>query len=692
MKKILITMLIALTMCLFLAFSVSAEEYELVDNLGTPGWYTGNYELIKDKDAQVVLSNGNGTYTRYPAYYVLKYSITVKDGAVTEAYVNGFDYSFINDSLGTSYKAGDMYKVELPEGLTTVKNGFFGHNPKEPNVVELIMSDTITSVSSHAFRETTNLKKVVVSKNLKSLGGYAFYKAKGLEEVIFRGGSEAELDVSGDNIFFECTALKELDLSNRKIISLGSSFLSKCSNLGKVTLPESLESTGYCSIFNNPKMYFASDFLPQNFKTAGQHFLSGCVNINKAIYFPEGFEGFTATYNFSSDQSVPADITLVFLGKMEGDLNLLQASVSNGRKITLIFTKNQFSDLTGKFVTACDDGTIAYIGKTASEGNNYVSQEGTLTLLLGNPSDANTQYKVNEDGDILYYVNSKTYNIFFCGGDKVELCHNVRSTNVEPGYNNYITTPFAFDRAGHMDGGIHYDLTKVESLANCGVDGVTSHTCVLCDRVVREVVSATGDHTLYEVSACADKCEVCLQYVQKANQSHTIVEYFTYENGYMNNGEYGERCTNEGCDCKTTEVKGALVCDLGYSVPEGEGLMGVTYGYRANKAVLGDYERVNNCKAELGLLIATGENFAKDQKIFEFKFAVMLDCVDVTVNYGDRTDLSGCELVIAAVLYQTKNGETEKVCLQGETEKVTTAYTSQTYGTLYGISLDSLKR
>ena len=67
MKKLIVTMLLALSLCVFLAFAVSAEEYNTVDNLGDPDWYTGDYQLITDKTSKVVLSNGNGTYTAYPA-------------------------------------------------------------------------------------------------------------------------------------------------------------------------------------------------------------------------------------------------------------------------------------------------------------------------------------------------------------------------------------------------------------------------------------------------------------------------------------------------------------------------------------------------------------------------------------------------------------------------------------------------
>ncbi len=94
-------MLFVIAFSLLAVLSVSAEDYTLVDNLGDPGWYTGNYELMTDKESQVVLSNGDGTYTAYPAHYILKYSISVSGGVVTEAYINGFDYSF-NQITGTA--------------------------------------------------------------------------------------------------------------------------------------------------------------------------------------------------------------------------------------------------------------------------------------------------------------------------------------------------------------------------------------------------------------------------------------------------------------------------------------------------------------------------------------------------------------------------------------------------------------
>ena len=601
-KKILLALtLIAVFVCLF-AFAASAEEYTLVDNLGTPSWYTGNYELITDKASQVVLSNGDGTYTAYPAYYILKYSISVSNGVVTEAYINGFDYSFVNEKTEKNYEAGAIYKIELPNGLTKVASGYFGHGPKEPNVVELVMSDSITTVDTHAFRETTNLKKVVFSKNLTYIGDYAFYQAKGLEEVVFTPGSTEELNVSGANIFYDCDALKELDLSTRNIKTLGSNFISGCANVGKVALPESLENIGYCSIYNCPKLYFASNFLPTNFKTAGFHFLSGCKSINSVLYFPEGFQGFTATYNFSNDKDYPADLTLVFLGKMTGKVPLEMVHASS-RKFTIIFTQNDFADLAGKVVTASTDGTLAYVGVTsATDDTNYIQKSGTLELVLGNPKDAMNQYKVDENGNTLYYVN-KDYaiNIYFCGGDDVEVCYNVRSNKVESGtYANYITTPFVFDRDAHITANKHYDLTEVLSTANCGYDGVVAHTCVVCDRVKNDIDPATGDHTLVDASVCAEKCTTCLKYIQKAIQSHAISGIMEYENGFAAAGLQSEICTNEGCShCVSDEIP-ALFANLGYSFPE-DGSAGISSRFRVDKDAVKAYEDFTGNKISYGL-------------------------------------------------------------------------------------------
>ncbi len=590
-KRVLLTILFVMLLSLLVAFTASAQEYELVDDLGDPSWYTGNYEYMTDKTSQVVLSNGDGTYTAYPAYYVLKYSITVKDGVISEAYINDFDYSHVNKT-GKSYEAGAIYKIELPNGLTTIKNNYFGFYPKEENVVELVMPDSIKTVEAHAFRndksdKKLHLEKVVFSKNLTSIGAHAFLNVSTLEEIVFPAGSDAELDISAQEIFKGCSSLQSVDLSTRSVKKIGGSCFYNCTSLGKVTLPDTIESFESQCFYYCKNMYFASDFLPKSLKTAGFHFLSGCTSINDVLYFPDGFESF-GDECFDTTKGNPGSIVLVFLGRMTGTITLSKLAPRNV-DVTLVFTKNTFSDLNNKYVMSYQDGnTIGYIGK-AADGNNYKENTaGTLSLVLGNPADMNSKIK-DDNGNVSYSVNtSQCNNIYFCGGDTVEYCRDVRTGNVTGSIANFITSPYVFDKQGHMDANVHYDLTEVVSLPNCGIDGVTEKTCVVCDRVAETRTPATGDHTLSQVSPCADKCSVCMLYIQRAEQSHALDEIITYLNGYEAEGSYNATCTNEGCTHCVTEKAEALFACLGYSAPmNGEG--GIAVGFLVNNKAIENY-------------------------------------------------------------------------------------------------------
>lgn len=691
-KRLLFILITVFAVCTLFTVSVSAEDYPLVNNLGDPEWYTGNYELIADKTSQVVLYDGS-TYTAYPSYYVLKYSITVNNGSVSEAYVNGFDYSFVNSKTGKNYTAGAIYKIELPNGLTTVKNTYFGHNPKEPNVVEIVMPDSMTTISSHAFRDTTNLKKVVFSKNLVKIGAYAFYNAKGLEEFVLPAGSDEELDVSSENIFLGCSALKEADLSTRIIKSLGSNFLSECTSLGKVTLPDCLENIGYCSLYKNPNMYLASDFLPSSLKTVGFQFLSGCENSNSVLFFPVGFEGFTGTHCFDTERYKTPDTTLVFLGKMSGDINLGQFHASSGRKMTLVFTQNSFSDYSGTVVTGVDsNGTLAFVGKTADTSDtDYYTQNGTLTLTFGNASESNSKLGADENGNTLYYVNKNGYTVYFCGGEEVEVCYGIRSSVPNSAWGKHLTSPFVFDRQGHMDSNKHFDLTTVLSTVNCGYDGVTKNVCALCSRVSEKVVPATGNHDAYEVSVCADKCTVCEKYIQKEVQVHSYVEVYEYAQGYLNTGIYANRCKNEGCSYCVETVKEALIVDLGFSVPNAKLGKGINYGFKINKKLVEEYETVNNCHIKLGVLVSGGENFELDKNVYKHTFNVIHEMLDIVLNFGDTTENDDKEIVLAGYVTKITDESTENYYFQSKTDKETTDYTSSAYGTLYGISYNNAK-
>ena len=246
MKKVLITLMVALSLLFTLTLVASAEkvtyegkEIELVNNLGDPTWYTGDTALaIQDKESIVILKDSDGNMTAYPAYYVLKFRVTVTDGAVTYASVTwgdqgGVTYDWLNEKTGKEYTSGSIYYIEFPYGITACfNNSIFGKDADskpEPNVVEIVIPDSVTTIDSQAFRRMNSCKKVTMSKNLVALPDWAFCGSTMLETVVFPEGSLLE---STGNSFSGCTSLSSINLENcTNLKTLGASLFNGCTSL-----------------------------------------------------------------------------------------------------------------------------------------------------------------------------------------------------------------------------------------------------------------------------------------------------------------------------------------------------------------------------------------------------------------------------------------------------------------------------
>ena len=362
-----------------------------------------------------------------------------------------------------------------------------------------------------------------------------------------------------------------------------------------------------------------------------------------------------------------------------------------GNEITFIFTKNTYSDLTGRFLTAYQDGDkLAFIGKTADANDtNYIENTGTLTLKLGNAQTTNGSYGTDAYGNTLYQVSSQSYSLYFCGGDSVELCHNARTNAATGSDADYFTTPFTFDREAHMTANKHYDLTKVVSTANCGYDGVVAHTCVLCDRVANDVTPATGDHTVIACSACADKCTTCLKYIQKDVQSHNLNEIMTYANGFSTVGSHNIDCANEGCDHIITESIPALFENRGYSYPEDGNSVGISIRFIVDKDAVKAYEDFTGSKINYGLFAgletALGNNDVLDENGDQVDGIIVADLTEGAFTVFEIKMMGFAEtqattsFAIGAYVIET-NGETKKYSyLQGAEPTENQKYCFVTY-------------
>ena len=692
-KIVLLLSLIVMLMCFF-AIVVSAEEYTLVDNLGTPSWYTGNYELMTDKTSKVVLSNGDGTYTAYPAYYILKYSITVSDGKISKAVISDFDYSFVNEKAEKSYDYGAIYKIEIPSGITQIDKDLFGDHDggiKETTVTEIIMSDTVTSISAHAFRSAPNLKKVVFSKYLVKMGEASFLNCSNLEQIVFPAGSTAVLDMSANDLFRNCSKLQSVDLSTRNVNQLGSHCFNGCTLLGEVKLPDTIVSFGGQCFYYCENMYFASDFLPTSLTSVGFHFMTGAKHANSVLYFPEGFTALSTTHAFAEGKYYNENgLTLVFLGKMT-NIELGQYRQSSSGKLKIILTQNDYSDLAGETVTIIEEnGTLGFISQSGN-GTAITEKTGTLTINMcdSNFPASNSKWKT-VDGITYNYVNRDAYEIYFCNGDDIELCYGLRSDNIDGALHKCFTPPVTYSKDDHIKAGVHYDITRVVSLANCGYDGIVSHTCVACDRVENDVDPATGDHTLVDCSACADKCTTCLKYVEKATQNHNLDEIMEYANGFDKLGKHSVICTNEGCTHADTEDIDALFENRGYSYPEDGNSVGISIRFIIDKDAVKAYEDFTGSKINYGLFAgletSLGNNDVLDENGNQVDGIIVADLTEGAFTVFEIKMMGFAEaqattpFAIGAYVTETNGGTKKYSYLQGGTPAENQKYCYVTYG------------
>jgi hypothetical protein len=86
---------------------------------------------------------------------------------------------------------------------------------------------------------------------------------------------------------------------------------------------------------------------------------------------------------------------------------------------------------------------------------------------------------------------------------------------------------------------------------------------------------------------------------------HDYAVAIVYAN-YLANGTKTMTCQNEGCAHKTAPVVSSvnpIITEFkGFSVSEkGDG---ITFGYTFDKAAIAEFEAVNNCKVELGFVVA----------------------------------------------------------------------------------------
>ena len=114
-------------------------------------------------------------------------------------------------------------------------------------------NEEVKTIGSHAFRNFTKLKEVVLTPRIRSIGAYAFYGCSSLTNLVLYEGTSI-----GNNAFAKCYALNSFaynsgnskksarvaDTGNNLGTAIGAQAFADCTNLQSVEIPSSITDIG----------------------------------------------------------------------------------------------------------------------------------------------------------------------------------------------------------------------------------------------------------------------------------------------------------------------------------------------------------------------------------------------------------------------------------------------------------------
>ena len=223
-------------------------------------------------------------------------------------------YNVTSISSYAFWECSDLTSVVIPDRIKSIGirafNGCMG-------LTSVTISNSVKTIGYEAFRDCSVLTSVTIPNSVTSIGGGAFYGCSGLNSIKVesgntkydsREGCNAIIETESNTLIFGC----KNTIIPSGVTSIANEAFAYCYGLTTVTIPNSLTSIGHGAFFHCGLL--VSITIPNSVTSIGSSAFLGCssltsVNIPNSMTSIEG----SAFYGCSSLTSItiPSSVTFI---------------------------------------------------------------------------------------------------------------------------------------------------------------------------------------------------------------------------------------------------------------------------------------------------------------------------------------------------------------------------------------------
>ena len=213
--------------------------------------------------------------------------ITFKGGSSNPLYYSHNLY--INNSLVTD--------LVIPDSVTSISNFAFSGCT---SLTSVTIPDSVTSIGRYAFSGCTSLTSVTIGSGVTSIGEYAFNDCERLTSVTI---PDSVTSISS-RAFAGCTGLTSITIGSG-VTSIGEYAFYGCTSLTSVTIGSGVTSIGEYAFSGCTGL--TSITIPSSVTKIGRYAFSGCSNLTSITFDSPAKWGYLVVdYFFECDLSNPA--------------------------------------------------------------------------------------------------------------------------------------------------------------------------------------------------------------------------------------------------------------------------------------------------------------------------------------------------------------------------------------------------